>query len=109
QAALNKCCQVRHVIAFKLAQLFEGLGGVQLRREQHTERLLQGLQPLRRKAATFEADFVNAECLVFPPRGGERKRQDVLRNNRPTTDEGIAADDAMLMNRAEGAQRDVVL
>src|SRR5580698_7006994 len=67
-AAFDKPHQQRHVLAFELPHLCNCLRRIHLRRQQQPECLLQPLQPFRRKAAPREADLVDAEGLVLPPR-----------------------------------------
>src|SRR5579863_3050651 len=107
-AALDEAHQQRYVVALDGAHLFERLRGVELGGEQIPIRLLQPLQPLRRKALAFKTDLVNTEGPVFAPARSEREGQHVLSDDGSAADERVRADDAMLVYRAKRAQRYVV-
>jgi len=100
-ALLNESGQQLRVLAFNLANLLQRLRGIHLRSKQIPERLLQRLQPLLAEPAPLQPNLVDPERPVLALRRSQRKRQHILRHNRPAADKRVLSDRAELVHRAE--------
>ena len=87
----------------------EGVGGVEFGGLEEAVGMAKGFELGGSEAAAFEADLIEAVGVVVALDGGERVRQDVLRDGGASADVGVAADAAELVDGAERADDGVVL
>src|SRR5271157_2511724 len=85
------------------------LRSILLRSQQHPERPLQRLDPLRRKPLALQPDGVRAETLRFPLGHHQRKRRHILRDDSARADVSVAPQPAKLVHRAKRADGHIIL
>src|ERR1700677_886616 len=108
--AFDKRQQVGHAgvqLAFAV-QMLQGLGGIQLGRQQNPVSMLQGPQLLVTEPRAFQADAVEAIRMRVPFGRSQRKGQDVLSDRRAPTHVSILTDAAILVDGAEGTHTGMV-
>src|SRR5437879_2299142 len=81
----------------------QGVGGVELRGEKSAVGSAEFLELLRGKATAFQAYLIEAVGVVVALDRREGVRQDVLSDRSASTDIGMAADAAELVDGAERA------